>query len=305
MPTINPPVPNDGENADASDVSIPIAAILSLINGHLDGDNIEPGSLPWSVMGSISNSIPAAALQDEANAKKYRDDLGIGVVVSGLEWSALSGLNATMSAGVMYPADGSRVAPSSVASRAFTANKDTYVSISPGGSLDYQEVANGATSMSALGTDYIALAKVVTNGSAITSISMIGGDLNGNVFRPQPGQIFYVTRSDNGTWTTKKCIRLSGMGKITGSGTANQSAALTWPIKFKSAPIGIANAIGYRNSVAAFDSTTVLDDWGGQKAELQKALVTGGTLRMYRLDGGTYSATSDYYYSYEVIGEVN
>lgn len=39
MPIINPTLPNDGETADAGDVSIPLTAILSLINGGLDADN--------------------------------------------------------------------------------------------------------------------------------------------------------------------------------------------------------------------------------------------------------------------------
>lgn len=40
MPTVNPTLPNDGEGADAGDVSTPLTAILAVINGNLDGDNI-------------------------------------------------------------------------------------------------------------------------------------------------------------------------------------------------------------------------------------------------------------------------
>lgn len=40
MPEIHPTLPNDGETADAGDISIPLTAILGLINGGLDADNL-------------------------------------------------------------------------------------------------------------------------------------------------------------------------------------------------------------------------------------------------------------------------
>jgi hypothetical protein len=40
MPTIHPTLPNDGEDADAGDVNVPFEAILALLNGQLDSDNI-------------------------------------------------------------------------------------------------------------------------------------------------------------------------------------------------------------------------------------------------------------------------
>jgi len=163
------PLPNDDENADASDVSLPIQAILAVLNGHVDTTNIEPGGLAWSVMASFTDSILATAMKDSANLEKYRLEASVSFVASGLVWSALSGLNAAMNAGVLYATDGKRVSVAAIATRAFTASKDTYVSAAPAGSISYQEVANGAT-QPALTSGYNWLAKVVTSGSAVTSV---------------------------------------------------------------------------------------------------------------------------------------
>lgn len=41
MPLISPTLPNDGESIEAADVNTPIEAIINLINGNLDNDNID------------------------------------------------------------------------------------------------------------------------------------------------------------------------------------------------------------------------------------------------------------------------
>lgn len=58
MPTVNPTLPNDGEDADAVDVSGPILAILSVINGHIDEDNLEDGGVILSKLAtSVANAL--------------------------------------------------------------------------------------------------------------------------------------------------------------------------------------------------------------------------------------------------------
>lgn len=171
MPIVNVTLPSDGTGADVGDYNPAILAILAVLNGHIASDNIEPGSLDWSVMsGTMTNVIPSTAMQDSGSMEKFRAESKIGFSASGLVWSALTGLNATMTAGVQYTPDGLRRNISAVTSRAFTASKDTYISISPAGALSYQEVANNAA-QPALGTDYRWLAKVVTSASAITSVT--------------------------------------------------------------------------------------------------------------------------------------
>lgn len=170
MPIINVNLPSDGTGADVADYNGPINAILAVVNGHLAADNMEPGGLDWSVMsGSMSNVIPSAAMQDSGNLEKFRDETNVSLILSGMAWSIVSGLNGTMSSGVLYSLNGIRYAVGSIASRAFTASKDTYVSVSPTGAIAYQETTNGGT-MPALSTDYLLIAKVVTGASAITSV---------------------------------------------------------------------------------------------------------------------------------------
>lgn len=58
MPTVNPTLPNDGEDADAIDISGPILAILSVLNGHIDEDNLEDGGVILSKLAtSVANSL--------------------------------------------------------------------------------------------------------------------------------------------------------------------------------------------------------------------------------------------------------
>lgn len=184
MPFVNPTLPADGETADAEDISVPFSTLLAIFNGHIGEDNMEPGTFSWGMFDpTLSNAIPAAAMKDEGNLVKYRDETNIGFVASGLVWSTVSGLNGTMSSGVLYVPDGTRVAVSSVSSRAFTASKDTYVDIGPTGTLAYNEATNGATSPT-LASNYIRLAKVVTNGSAITGVTVSGVDSIGQIIKP-------------------------------------------------------------------------------------------------------------------------
>ena len=170
MPIVNVTLPSDGTGADVADYNAPINAILAVVNGHLAADNMEPGSLDWSVMpGAMSNVIPSQAMQDSGNLEKFRDEGNIAFILSGMVWSLVSGLNGTMTSGIYYSLNGIRYAVGSIASRAFTASKDTYVSVSPTGSISYQEAVNGGA-IPALSTDYQWVAKVITNGSTITSV---------------------------------------------------------------------------------------------------------------------------------------
>jgi hypothetical protein len=173
MPHVNPTLPNDGETADAGDISVPFQALLAIFNGHIAGDNIEPGSLPWSVMAAFTNTIDPEAMTDSGNIEKFRAEAKIGFIASGLNWSNLGGLNGAMATGIFYsPTTGERLTIPAITTRAFTASKDTYISISPTGSMAYNEVANGATAP-ALGTDYSWVAKFATNATTITSINDI------------------------------------------------------------------------------------------------------------------------------------
>lgn len=90
-------------------------------------------------------------------------------VASGMVWTDDTGLNADMSAGVVY-INGLRLSVGAVSNHAFTASKDTYIDIGDNGTLDYNEVANGAAAP-ALAASHIRLARVVTSGTDTTSVA--------------------------------------------------------------------------------------------------------------------------------------
>jgi hypothetical protein len=170
MPTISPTLPNDGETIDAQDVNGPFNAILGVLNGNIDDQNVKPGSLPWSVMDSFSNQIPASAMQDSGNLEKFREDSNISFIPDGLIWSATTGLAGAMTSGSYYSNSGILLPVTAIASKTFTASKDTYVSIAQNGAIAYSEVANGAAQPS-LPSNSNWLAKVVTSGAAVTSVT--------------------------------------------------------------------------------------------------------------------------------------
>lgn len=117
----------------------------------------------------------------------FRAEVFRDFVDTGLVWSIVSGLNGTMTTGVAYITDPTplmlRLEVASITSRTFTASKDTYCDLGFDGVVDYNEVANGATAP-ALASNHIRLAKVVTNGSAITSIVTTTFDGVTNPIRP-------------------------------------------------------------------------------------------------------------------------
>lgn len=169
MPQVNPTLPNNGENADAEDISVPFLALLAIFNGHIGPDNIEPNSMPWSIMSNFTDSIPASAMRDSANLELFRRDVLADFVAEGCIWSSITGLNGGMTEGVVY-VGGVRMEINAITSKTFTASKDTYVSISNSGSVGYTEVNNGAAAPT-LPSNSIWVARVSTNGTTITTIA--------------------------------------------------------------------------------------------------------------------------------------
>lgn len=107
-------------------------------------------------------------------------------VVSGGVVAQSAGLVGTFSDIIFYLA-GRRYSGTSIANKTYTASKDTYVDITGNSdgsvSVTYTEVANNAAAP-ALTTNYLRIAKVVTNGSAITSATQNpNSDGIGNPFR--------------------------------------------------------------------------------------------------------------------------
>jgi hypothetical protein len=125
--------------------------------------------------GSFSTSVTEAG----NTLQTYRSDVLFDHVASGLVWTGLglgTTLTATMTSGVVY-INGQRLAISSVASRAFTASKDTYIDIlntAGVGSIVYTEVANNAASP-ALAANSIRIGIIVTGATIAAAASINQG----------------------------------------------------------------------------------------------------------------------------------
>lgn len=183
-------------------VYVPVSAerenrIVTWGLGHADQD----GTLKSGAIDNVSvfsNGVVSttAPFSTDLNPETRLSETIRNVVASGLEWTTLSGLNGTMSAGIVY-INGKRISVSSVASKTFTVSKDTYVGVDNAGAISYTEVANNASSP-ALPANTVWLAVVVTNGSAITAINFTGVDSNSVVVRPMP---IGTKQTDANGWT--------------------------------------------------------------------------------------------------------
>lgn len=70
MPIINPTLPNDGETIDASDVNNPFNAILGVLNGGLDSNNIANGGVTLANLATALTPflVPTATVMPFAGA---------------------------------------------------------------------------------------------------------------------------------------------------------------------------------------------------------------------------------------------
>lgn len=124
-------------------------------------------------VGAAATQITTANITDLRSFMKPRVALANGMasnVDSGCVWSQVSGLNGAMTAGEVYFNIAGIMVPTTIAaiaSKTFTASKDTYVSFNHLGAVTYTEVTNGAA-IPAVPANSVWTYRVVTNGSAIT-----------------------------------------------------------------------------------------------------------------------------------------
>lgn len=164
MTLVSPQQVNPNDLITADSVNIPVNQLSTVINGQIDNTNIS--SLSGTKISA--GTLPGIAMAEDANPYTRLDESLGDFVATGCEWTALSGLNGTMTAGVVY-VDGQRLKPSAVASYTFTASRDTYVYIDNNGGVQYDPQTNGAAQP--LTPDHnVLIAKVVTSGTAITSV---------------------------------------------------------------------------------------------------------------------------------------
>lgn len=175
MALVSPQQVSDGTSIVASNVNNPVNTIANDYNGNITDANISASA---AISGSkiATASIPTTTLIN---------DWQTNYVLSGGVVAISSGLVGTCS-NVTLVIDGYKMTLSSIANKTYTASKDTYVDILRTGttpSIVYTEVANAAASP-ALASSSLRLAKVITSGAAITSVTQNpNADSLGNTYR--------------------------------------------------------------------------------------------------------------------------
>lgn len=164
MTLVNPTVPQAGDTAEATDISVPVGQLATTINGNLDDTNV--ASLSGTKL--IAGTTPADAMTDSANPELRMSETLSNFIASGMVWSTTTGLGGSMTAGVAY-VNGKRLSVPAIASHTFTASKDTYIFVDDGGAISYLEVANNAAQPSTPSNN-ATVAKVVSGASSISSV---------------------------------------------------------------------------------------------------------------------------------------
>jgi len=231
-------------------------------------------------------------------------------IQSGGIWSTLTLLNAAMTTLIGFQ-NTNRGTVAAVATRAFTASKDTYVDVLRNTTtnlftLVYTEVANNAASP-ALAVNSIRLAKVITSGAAITSITQSGKDSLANLIYPLGSiggeniQSYKVQRRNNTVNITENtAVMQTGWVAISPPTGLNASTTVTFPNSFTNVPIVTATYGG--DSVGA---TSTLGSGAGSVsaayAQARSVTITNVLLTATAPTGG-WSAGNTVYIHWMAIG---
>ena len=214
-------------------------------------------------------------------------------IASGCSWSATSGLNATMTSGVVY-ISGKHIAVSAISSRSFSASKDTYVSVDINGTLSYSEVANSATAPS-LPANSLSLAKIVTGASSVSSVTdlrhlginpVYTATATGGISASDGGTTLHDTSQAAATFTLHESSRVI----VESSVRVEQSLASGGVIVDTTAQINISGT-GYGN-IAKMGTNAA--GMGGMLNCLADTILPAGTYR-----ATTYVATGNGSYGFK------
>lgn len=143
-----------------------------------------------------AGTVQAAAMATAVNPVTRTNETAVDHVSSGLVWSIISGLNGTMTSGVVY-IQGIRVPVSAVGSKAFSASQDTYIDVDYNGNITYITNTTNAVSP-ALTANSIRIGICVAGAASITSFNqgttstpvvssnpLLGADSLGNIIYPR------------------------------------------------------------------------------------------------------------------------
>lgn len=215
----------------------------------------------------LDNSLQDNGLLKTTSLDHFYKPLEItptGFVTSGGIVAVSAGLITTMS-NIVYYIGGLRYTKSAIANRTWGASKDGYADIDTAGNITYIEVANGAASP-ALTANSIRIAKVVTSGAAVTSITQVGADSLFNpirLSRPAPLGSDKLMRLDqvpvkqgNATVTVMGDMLIqTGWAWGLGDGaSATALAQMNFPVPFAEPPMLSVSTLGYKNTTNPVNS---------------------------------------------------
>lgn len=275
-------------SADTTDI-IPVVDVSGAVTKKVTVAGLAP-----AVAASVpAGTYPASVMDTNANPEtRTNESLGNFVAAPGLVWAATSGLAAGMSVGVVY-IGGVRVPVSAITSRTFTASKDTYVSVNNAGTVAYSEVANNAAPPT-LPANSVWLAKVVTNGSAVTSVADIR-----NTAKGQSGgaKTAYVGTSESTASTTYTDLATVGPQATTNIGPSGAALVTVTSHSYNSGANDtfMSFAVSGASTVAASDDYAKVSSTTSGLQYSTTTLLTGLTpgpcnfTSKYRVASGTGS----------------
>lgn len=178
--------------------------ITNGINGQIQGSGTT-----GSTTNILADSLGELDMSDEINPRVRDGELlnitvdsttsQLAFVATGLTPATSASLTSNISTGTAY-INGYRVNKSAT-SETYTASRDTYVDLSQGGAFTLSAVANGAAAP-AVAANSARLAKVITSGTAITSVvDLANRILPGLVIAKNYRNGLYVSRDSTTTIT--------------------------------------------------------------------------------------------------------
>jgi hypothetical protein len=197
----NPGVPANGQPLDATPLAANQNAITQAIQSF-DGSQIQAGT------------IASAALPPSINPVTRGNEIIANFVYSGFIISTSASLVSSITGGVAYIA-GARFNFVGVGSQTFTASKDTYVDVDVNGNVYLVVVANGATAGMPLTANTIRVAKVITSGTAVTSVVQLSFDPLGNFIyntNSNPITLGYAQITSNFSTSSVGAVYINGLG---------------------------------------------------------------------------------------------
>jgi len=206
-------------------------------------------------------------VETAVNVDQMRKDTMFAHIVSGLAPATSGTLTTAISAGVYVDHNGKRWEVAAT-NKLLTASRDTYIDLYEG-TYYYTEVSNGASSGMALTTDYFRVAKVVTDGTTVTSVVQYDADPLYNRIGNHNSNVLITTAFDT-TGTGQTIAATGAWVDITGA-------------------VGVVKVVRGKMLIVTAKIT-------GYKS------VAGGGVQ-FRLSAGSLSNTPTNYHFYNTVGE--